>query len=96
MTMATERADPLRRWNTGWGGRSTTRRPVVADLNIAHGDPWRQESPVQDRVLLFCVAADDGGRVNVGALLTTERCKRPQTLVCRSSLESQVGNRFAT
>src|ERR1700743_3505736 len=30
VTLTTERATPLRRWNPGWGGRSTARRPVVA------------------------------------------------------------------
>ena len=30
MTVTTERADPLRRRNPGWGGRSTARRPVAA------------------------------------------------------------------
>jgi hypothetical protein len=30
VTVTTERANPLRRRNPGWGGRSTARRPVAA------------------------------------------------------------------
>ena len=30
MTLTTERANPLRRWNPDWGGCSTARRPVTA------------------------------------------------------------------
>ena len=30
MTLTTERANPLRQWNPGWGGCSTARRPVAA------------------------------------------------------------------
>src|ERR1022692_655728 len=30
VTMTTERANPLRQWNPGWGGCSTARRPVAA------------------------------------------------------------------
>src|SRR5215469_8899438 len=30
VTLTTERANPLRRWNPGWGGCSTARRPVAA------------------------------------------------------------------
>jgi hypothetical protein len=28
--LTTERANPLRRWNSDWGRRSTARRPVAA------------------------------------------------------------------
>jgi hypothetical protein len=30
VTLTTERANPLRQWNPGWGGCSTARRPVAA------------------------------------------------------------------
>ena len=30
MTLTTERANPLRQWNPGWGGCSAARRPVAA------------------------------------------------------------------
>src|ERR1700722_8542425 len=30
VTWTTERANPLRQWNPGWGGCSTARRPVAA------------------------------------------------------------------
>src|SRR5450432_3856198 len=30
VTLTTERANPLRRWNPGWGGCSAARRPVAA------------------------------------------------------------------
>jgi len=30
VTLTTERANPLRRWNPGWGRCSTARRPVAA------------------------------------------------------------------
>src|SRR6266480_709162 len=30
VTLTTERANPLRRWNPNWGGCSTARRPVAA------------------------------------------------------------------
>ena len=32
--MTTERANPLRQWNPGRGGRSTARRPVVAVIKL--------------------------------------------------------------